>query len=464
MKKYLCNITAASLIGLSVVSSVKAQTNTTAIVDGGYYRMYVPAVSLVLYNNSGYLQKTQATAGDNSDVFQLNVSGSAYTIKSMSDGRYLGDFVSSKFAGQTKNWLQLSDTPQEWQVIHHAASANYSLAWAIGKVGIAMTDEGLMNYNSKGAVLSWKILNADAEDVNSYFWMCPLTRYTLGTITGSVAGMTLSATDSKGYKSSCALVSGNSLYFDAEQLLDKDKLSINDNTFVANYSVNGTTIDVALQPVTDKLSVINAHGGDATSLVASADCSDIAGWTNAQVKSGQTNPYGATTAVFEVQATDMVSQTLTGMPAGKYTLLAAVRGGSKGGHAVRVALGGESTSIVLKDGDKENATGSPWTDWSLADDASSDKVTGAYRGWIQANVSTTLDEEGDLTLSFEPTTSNWTQIYDIHLLYEAPTTSLEMVKSGKQEDDIYTLDGKRLPSGISKKGIYIINRKVVVRK
>ena len=64
------------LVTISLLTvTVKAQTNATTITDGGYYRMYVPKSQVKLYSNNGYLQRDQATSGDNTDVFKFTASG-----------------------------------------------------------------------------------------------------------------------------------------------------------------------------------------------------------------------------------------------------------------------------------------------------------------------------------------------------------------------------------------------------
>ncbi|MGN0281777.1 MAG: hypothetical protein ACI4B3_05700, partial [Prevotella sp.] len=110
-----------SVMTLLFAGSAFAQTNAESITADGYYRMYVPNSKVNLYANGNYLQKTQETDGDNTDVFKFSNSstGDIYTIQSVANSKYLGDFKSSTFNGQSKTWLTLSDTSQDWQVTHY---------------------------------------------------------------------------------------------------------------------------------------------------------------------------------------------------------------------------------------------------------------------------------------------------------------------------------------------------------
>ena len=152
------------------------------------------------------------------------------------------------------------------------------------------------------------------------------------------------------------------------------------------------------------------NNGVATGLVQSADCSATTGWTNAGTKGSQTNCYGSSVTLFEKASTDAITQTLSNMPAGTYLLQAVVRGGSRNNNMITVAIGGASVVLNMKDGDSENTSGTAWTA-SLAEAAN----TGAYKGWLKAEVSVTTASTGDLTISLTPSTTTWTQICDVKL-------------------------------------------------
>lgn len=231
-----------SVMALLFAGSAMAQTNATSITDGGYYRMYVPKSSVSLYANGNYLQKTQAAEGDNTDVFQFNASSTSgqYTIKCVANSKYLGDFASSSFAGQKKTWLTISDTSQDWQVTRYS-STNYSDAWTIGKPNIAATDDGWMNYNAKGAVLSWKVVDNSTEDENSYFYLYPLSEYTV-TVNGAGAEETVNVTVEDGSRKSTTTADGKVYLENAPS--ESTTCTASDGYSVNGVTVSGTTITV----------------------------------------------------------------------------------------------------------------------------------------------------------------------------------------------------------------------------
>ena len=234
-----------SVMALLFAGSAMAQTNATSITDGGYYRMYVPKLSVSLYANGNYLQKTQAAEGDNTDVFQFNASSTSgqYTIKSVANSKYLGDFASSTFAGQSKTWLTIGDTSQDWQVTHYSSSTSYSTAWTIGKPNIAATDDGWMNYNNKGAVLSWKVVDNSKEDENSYFYLYPLTEYTV-TVNGAGAEETVNVTVEDGSRKST--MTNGKVYLENTPT-ESTVCTVSEGYKVNKVSVSGTEITVEVE-------------------------------------------------------------------------------------------------------------------------------------------------------------------------------------------------------------------------
>lgn len=451
------------LVTISLLTvTVKAQTNATTITDGGYYRMYVPKSQVKLYSNNGYLQRDQATSGDNTDVFKFSASGDNYIIAAEgASGIFLGDFATSRFAGQNKEWLVVGETAQQWQITKNGSSVNYPTAWIIGKPGAELSAEAWMNYNGKGAVLKWKVVDGDNEDENCYFHLYPVRQYTIGNVSGAVEGMTLTATDENGYKSATAITTGNMFFFDADATLTEDRLSLSDASYNVTYTISGSVVDITLTKA-DKEAIIKANNGDATSLITNADCGDTAGWTNANPKTNQDGPYGLKISCFEQSSTNTVTQTLTDMPAGTYTMTVAVRGGKtiKGQeytNTITVALNDSQTVVDLVDGNNENKGGTPWTA-----EYSEEKESGAYLGWKLATVKTTLSTKGNLTIALTPLSNVWTQIYDIHLEWESGATGIHELRMIDNNRQVYTLDGRNVTGFSLRKGIYIINGKKVI--
>lgn len=216
------------------VSSGSSDTS----LENGLYRMYAPNSNVNLYANGNYLQKDQATEGDNTDVFNVTSNSGAYTFATL-DGKYLGDFAESTFGGQKKTWVTVGTTAQQWQVTKNANSANYSTAWVIGKPGIELTADGWMNYNSKGAVLSWKVVDGSNEDANSYFELKPVDEYTV-TVSGATGvAITVSA---KGYVSN--VTAGGKAYVDATAAEADITVS------VTGYTISSQTINTSAKTIT----------------------------------------------------------------------------------------------------------------------------------------------------------------------------------------------------------------------
>ena len=294
-----------------------------------------------------------------------------------------------------------------------------------------------------------------------YFHLYPVRQYTIGNVSGAVEGMTLTATDENGYKSATAITTGNMFFFDADATLTEDRLSLSDASYNVTYNISGSVVYITLTKA-DKEAIIKANNGDATSLITNADCGDTAGWTNANPKTNQDGPYGLKISCFEQSSTNTVTQTLTDMPAGTYTMTVAVRGGKtiKGQeytNTITVALNDSQTVVDLVDGNNENKGGTPWTA-----EYSEEKESGAYLGWKLATVKTTLSTKGNLTIALTPLSNVWTQIYDIHLEWESGATGIHELRMIDNNRQVYTLDGRNVTGFSLRKGIYIINGKKVI--
>ncbi|MBQ7472337.1 MAG: hypothetical protein IJS97_07945 [Prevotella sp.] len=195
--------------------SAWAQSNATSITSGGYYRICAAKENKVLYSNevnkTGYLINSQANSADDTDVFRFNAVSGGYTISCVGkSGYYLGDFSSSTLYSKTDNWLTISTTSKTWNVTHYSSSKNYASAWTIGSTGIEATADGWMNYNSKGAVLKWKVVNGSSEDENSYFYLYPLEQYSVNVTGETGKNVTITA---NGHSSNAG--NGGTLFIDA---------------------------------------------------------------------------------------------------------------------------------------------------------------------------------------------------------------------------------------------------------
>ena len=210
--------------------TVAAQTNAPSINDGGYYRICAAKANKVLYvnsvNNTDYLISSQASAADDTDVFQFNDATDGYTISCVGKpgNYYLGAFANSTLHSKPADWLTISTTAKTWNVTHYGSSANYSTAWTIGEVTDA-TQSGWMNYNSKGAVLKYIVVDksSEAEDENSYFYLYPLDAYTVN-ITGATATVTVTANS----HTSKVTTTGELLFVDAAATLTTSMVEVSD--------------------------------------------------------------------------------------------------------------------------------------------------------------------------------------------------------------------------------------------
>lgn len=157
-----------------------------------------------------------------------------------------------------------------------------------------------------------------------------------------------------------------------------------------------------------------------------------------------------------------MQQTLTGLPAGSYTVTCQMANGegSNTGYLFATA-GGETTKAVVK----QSCAGSDF------DTQRNKMASDATYGQLSVNV--TVGDEGQLTLGIkEPTSGTTWLVWDnFTLTYQGPAPNRieQIVNSKSSNSECFDLSGRKIIKGnllTSKlpKGIYIINgRKVVVK-
>ena len=157
-----------------------------------------------------------------------------------------------------------------------------------------------------------------------------------------------------------------------------------------------------------------------------------------------------------------MQQTLTGLPAGSYTVTCQMANGegSNTGYLFATA-GGETTKAVVK----QSCAGSDF------DTQRNKMASDATYGQLSVNV--TVGDEGQLTLGIkEPTSGTTWLVWDnFTLTYQGPAPNRieQIVTSKSSNSECFDLSGRKIIKGnllTSKlpKGIYIINgRKVVVK-
>ena len=157
-----------------------------------------------------------------------------------------------------------------------------------------------------------------------------------------------------------------------------------------------------------------------------------------------------------------MQQTLTGLPAGSYTVTCQMANGegSNTGYLFATA-GGETTKAVVK----QSCAGSDF------DTQRNKMASDATYGQLSVNV--TVGDEGQLTLGIkEPTSGTTWLVWDnFTLTYQGPAPDRieQIVNSKSSNSECFDLSGRKIIKGnllTSKlpKGVYIINgRKVVVK-
>lgn len=428
MKRLILSLLTVALLPMTV----EAQTNATNITSGGYYRLYSPAKTKTLYadaTNNG-VSVNQPVSGDNTEVYQLTGSSDNYTILSVGANKYLNGFTNgNKFSISNKNWVTLSETTQTFQVKKNtSARADADKArWIIGYASAAITDDNWFNTNvnnsGQGGILRWKVDAGNSDDVASYFELYPCTEYTLNVTFNdglSNAGETTISAAYLGYTSTALIATGNKLYVDATSGFSTTHLSISNAMYTASYSISSTTINVTIG-LADKSTVISAAHGDATSLLTNASCESATGWTNGAIKASQLHWSGSNKTVFEPSATEnnVVSQTMTNMPTGTYTVQVAVRG--KVDDYVKLFLNNNSEPVAtatLSGGNGQHGTiGKDGLVTAQRVDGPTDNG-----GWDLLQGTVTLASEGNLEIGVglhQSGQGHWWQMADVKVLLNA---------------------------------------------
>ena len=159
-----------------------------------------------------------------------------------------------------------------------------------------------------------------------------------------------------------------------------------------------------------------ANNGDATVLIQNADCTVATGWTNGNTSSNQKGIDGTGRTLFEITSNVSVSQTISNLPAGTYTVQVPVRGCS-GGSATLKLNNTEKGSVTFYGGDNK---GSDITADGLVVPT---KVDG--HGWnlLEGDVTITEGQSITIAVAFSVTSysGNWGQMCDVKLLKDANT-------------------------------------------
>jgi len=180
------------------------------------------------------------------------------------------------------------------------------------------------------------------------------------------------------------------------------------------------------------------------------------GWTvqNVDISKGEAYDSDASNPYFNYWSansyTSSMTQTVSGLPAGQYTLSAVLRGSSKVTMTLAASAGDDSrqTSFV---GTGTTATGS------------------LPMGWQRVTVPAVSVHKGDaLTISLGATGSSWWSADNFQLtLVQADPTAIDEIKNEtfkmKNDGTAYDLSGRKIYSPL-KSGIYILNGKKVIIK
>ena len=234
---------------------------------------------------------------------------------------------------------------------------------------------------------------------------------------------------------------------EATLLAGKERVCVQFTSLNNKYTPGSYHVYLAVDATTEELieqnrSAINAHGGEATSLLQNPACNAVDGWTGSgAVSLWQGQNWRGTQSnedkYLDVGGLTYVQQTLTHMPAGYYKLVAALRayeGGtitpslnaSRDAAHRGLTYGAAGLSMVNRQGVQMPA--------DAAFHGFGDENT---RGWQWGTATTHLAADGDLTVRFDLEGGWWKCVDDVHLYYS------------ETEDGLYAItdDNNNVPAG-----------------
>jgi hypothetical protein len=229
--------------------------------------------------------------------------------------------------------------------------------------------------------------------------------------------------------------------------------------------------DEAMQSVISHFPLIDGDQRDATGLIANAQCSrnttDCWQTVSLGTNKGEAHDGDASNTYFDIwksgSLNSSMTQTLTDLPDGQYTLSALLRGTS----GLNLTLKATRTAL---DGTSQEHT------QSLQGTGTTVPSGSSYRnGWQKAELEPITIHHGDqLTITAETSsaTTAWWSIDNFQLIYAPLPPEPDAITSIRQPrhsgTSLHTLDGRRT-STLSAPGIYIVRdgngkaRKVVVK-
>jgi len=216
----------------------------------------------------------------------------------------------------------------------------------------------------------------------------------------------------------------------ASLLLGKQRIhvtftSLNNSYTPGSYHVWLAMDATAAELLEQNVQTIRDHGGEATSLLMNPDCNAVDGWTgsgavglwHAQNWRGTGND---TDKYLDVGGLSYVKQTLTHMPAGYYTLVAALRTESNAATITPVLNDDADDTFI---GMGYGAAGASMINRQgvqmPADAACNGFGPENTRGWQWGTAATHLAADGDLTIRFNLAGNGWKCVDDVHLYYSS---------------------------------------------
>ena len=221
--------------------------------------------------------------------------------------------------------------------------------------------------------------------------------------------------------------------------------SLNNSYTPGSYHV-WLAIDATAEELLEQnMRTITEHDGEATSLLMNPDCNAVDGWTgsgavglwHAQNWRGTGNN---SDKYLDVGGLSYVKQTLTHMPAGYYTLVAALRTQSSaatitpllntdaGSTFVGMGYGAPGASMINRQGVQ-----------MPADAACNGFGPENTRGWQWGTATTHLASDGELTIQFNLNGNGWKCIDDVHLYYSETPDGFYSIN-----DDVHVIDAAKV--------------------